>query len=431
MACLAGSPPRTASPCTSARRASCAPSDSRPGACAYSIDGTSGEVLEERLEVAYLGGERNRRRARGGRVSGERPLAERLIFAMGGGGFTMEPANPLLDDYVLGLARVPRPRVLFLSTASGDTLDQMNAFRARFAGRACVAEQLSLFRLHGARRPLEEIVLSQDIIYVGGGSMRNMLAIWRAHGLDAMLIDAWRRGTVLAGLTAGAMCWFEGGITRSGGPPESIAGMGCWVDRSPFTPTASPSAFPSGWRACARGRSRAAGRSRRRRAAIRGAHPARCGELASGRRGGARGRRGWRAGTPAARRRAARRRRAFARRTSPRGRGGRGAPAGPAAAQRHRHGARLGQRAAWSAHLDRRQRARGAHARPALDAQPGGCAPTVVAQPVARSRFSRARNARSPRYVIPPGDRACWRHAQHARRRGRTARSRARRPWGA
>jgi dipeptidase E len=138
----------------------------------------------------------------------------------------MDPANPLLDDYVLGLARAQRPRVLFLPTASGDTLDQMNSFRARFVGRACVPEQLSLFRLQGARRSLEDVVLSQDVIYVGGGSMRNMLAIWRAHDLDAMLIEAWRRGTVLAGLSAGAMCWFQSGITRSGGPPESIAGMG-------------------------------------------------------------------------------------------------------------------------------------------------------------------------------------------------------------
>ena len=120
-----------------------------------------------------------------------------------------------------------RPRVLFLPTASGDPLDQMNAFRARFAGRACVAEQLSLFRLHGARRSLEEIVLAQDIVYVGGGSMRNMLAIWKAHDLDEILVEAWRRGIVLAGLSAGAMCWFEGGVTRSSGPPESIAGWAC------------------------------------------------------------------------------------------------------------------------------------------------------------------------------------------------------------
>ena len=90
----------------------------------------------------------------------------------------------------------------------------------------CVPEHLSLFRLRETRRPLEEIVLDQDIIYVGGGSMRNLLAIWRAHGLDRLLLQAWRRGTVLAGLSAGAMCWFQAGVTRSSGPPEPIAGLG-------------------------------------------------------------------------------------------------------------------------------------------------------------------------------------------------------------
>ena len=154
------------------------------------------------------------------------PLEDRLIFAMGGGGFTMEPTNPLLDDFVLGLAKTKQPRVLFLPTASGDTTAQLNAFQARFADRMCVPEHLSLFRLGDARRPLEEIVLAQDILYVGGGSMRNLLAIWRAHGLDRLLVQAWRAGTVLAGLSAGAMCWFEGGVTRSSGPPAPLAGLG-------------------------------------------------------------------------------------------------------------------------------------------------------------------------------------------------------------
>jgi peptidase E len=153
-------------------------------------------------------------------------LEDRLIFAMGGGGFAMEPANPLLDDFVLGLARVKEPRVLFLPTASGDTNAQINAFRARFADRLCVPEHLSLFRLRDARRPLRETVLTQEIIYVGGGSMRNLLAIWKAHGLDRLLLEAWRRGTVLAGLSAGAMCWFEGGVTCSSGRPGPIEGLG-------------------------------------------------------------------------------------------------------------------------------------------------------------------------------------------------------------
>jgi peptidase E len=137
------------------------------------------------------------------------------IFAMGGGGFTMEPSNPALDDYVLSLVRTPAPRVLFLPTASGDPTAQITSFYARFARRAS-ATHLSLFRRHGSARSLA----------VGGGSMRNLLAIWRAHELDALLVEAWRRGIVLAGLSAGAMCWFAGGVTRSGGPLETIDGLG-------------------------------------------------------------------------------------------------------------------------------------------------------------------------------------------------------------
>jgi peptidase E len=151
---------------------------------------------------------------------------ERTIFAMGGGGFTMEPSNPLLDDFVLSLARRREPRVLFLPTASGDATAQVNAFRGRFGGRACISEHLSLFHLRDLDRPLREIVLAADIVYVGGGSMRNLLAVWRAHHVDEALAEAWSRGTVLAGLSAGAMCWFQGGVSRSGGPPEPIAGLG-------------------------------------------------------------------------------------------------------------------------------------------------------------------------------------------------------------
>jgi peptidase E len=150
----------------------------------------------------------------------------RRILAMGGGGFTMEPANPALDDFVLSLAGAREPRILFLPTASGDPAGQIAAFHDRFGRRACRAAHLSLFRLHGSDRALEDIVAEQDVIYVGGGSMRNLIAIWRAHGLDRLLAEAWERGTLLAGLSAGAMCWMEGGVTRSGGPPEVIRGLG-------------------------------------------------------------------------------------------------------------------------------------------------------------------------------------------------------------
>jgi dipeptidase E len=154
------------------------------------------------------------------------PREERIDFAMGGGGFTMEPANPLLDVYVLSLSKGGERRILFLPTASGDTTAQINAFYARYGGRDCVATHLSVFRLGELEAPLGEIVLGQDIIYVSGGSMRNLLALWGAHGLDKLLMGAWERGVVLAGLSAGAMCWFEGGVTCSTGAPEPIEGLG-------------------------------------------------------------------------------------------------------------------------------------------------------------------------------------------------------------
>ena len=145
---------------------------------------------------------------------------------MGGGGFTADPGDPALDELVLQLAGTPVPRILFLPTASGDPREQIARFRTAFGDRPCEPEELSLFRLAEVRRPLRDIVLSQDAIYVGGGSMRNLLAIWRVHGLDRLLRAAWERGVVLAGLSAGAMCWFAGGVTTSSGAPEPAAGLG-------------------------------------------------------------------------------------------------------------------------------------------------------------------------------------------------------------
>ncbi|HEV3095217.1 MAG TPA: peptidase E [Solirubrobacteraceae bacterium] len=173
------------------------------------------------------------------------------ILAMGGGGFTMEPTNPLLDDYLLTLSGAEEPRILFLPTASGDTNAQINAFYARYGGRACTPRHLSLFRIDELDGPLEDTVLEQDIVYVGGGSMRNLLAIWRAHELDRILVDAWRRGIVMAGLSAGAMCWFQGGVTRSGGTPEPLAGLGLLPGSLTVHADGEPERLPV-WLACVR-----------------------------------------------------------------------------------------------------------------------------------------------------------------------------------
>lgn len=145
---------------------------------------------------------------------------------MGGGGFTMEPANPGLDEFILTLTDAPVPKILFIPTASGDPDAQIARFHATFDRLDCAPTVLSLFRLVDGPVPLRDVVLGQDVVYVGGGSMRNLLAIWREHRLDAILREAWERGVALAGLSAGAMCWFEGGVTKSTGCPAPVAGLG-------------------------------------------------------------------------------------------------------------------------------------------------------------------------------------------------------------
>ena len=148
---------------------------------------------------------------------------------MGGGGFSSEPENPLLDDFVLDLGRANggrgRPRVCFVGTASGDSPVSIANFYAAFARRA-EATHLPLFVRTGD--PIEPFLLEQDVIYVGGGNTENMLAIWRTHGVDRMLRRAWEDGIVLTGLSAGSLCWFETGTTDSFGPQlEALsAGLG-------------------------------------------------------------------------------------------------------------------------------------------------------------------------------------------------------------
>lgn len=150
----------------------------------------------------------------------------RTIFAMGGGGFTMEPENPALDDFILSLTGKPSPKVLFLPTASGDPNEHIHKYMGAFSEKVCQPEHLSLFRLGSHPVDLEELLFAQDVIYVGGGSMKNLLAIWRVHELDRILRACWDRGIILAGLSAGAMCWMEWGVTKSTGHPEAVPGLG-------------------------------------------------------------------------------------------------------------------------------------------------------------------------------------------------------------
>jgi peptidase E len=155
-------------------------------------------------------------------MSGPRPR----ILAMGGGGFTCGFEDGALDLFALSLARRTTPRICLLPTAGGDAEEQIRRFYRFFRGQACDPSHVSLFRLEGTGLDLRSHLMDQDLIYVGGGSMMNLLAIWRAHGLDAVLRDAWQAGVVLCGLSAGSMCWFEHGITTSTGEPIPARGLG-------------------------------------------------------------------------------------------------------------------------------------------------------------------------------------------------------------
>ena len=150
------------------------------------------------------------------------------IVAFGGGGFSMEAGNPLLDDYVLGLTGAARPKVCFLPTASGDADHYIVRFYRHFAASRCEPTHLSLFRRDtgGIEGDMRAHLLQQDLIYVGGGSVISLLGVWRAHGLDVVLREAWEQGVALCGLSAGSLCWFAEGLTAFHHESRPIAGLG-------------------------------------------------------------------------------------------------------------------------------------------------------------------------------------------------------------
>jgi len=134
------------------------------------------------------------------------------IIALGGGGFSMEE-SPALDLYILSRVKRERPKVCFLPTASGDADSYVVKFYAAFSPLPCEPKHLSLFKT--PPQDGESILLDSDVIYVGGGNTRSMLALWREWGVDEILRRAYQDGCILAGISAGAICWFEQGHSDS------------------------------------------------------------------------------------------------------------------------------------------------------------------------------------------------------------------------
>ncbi|HUQ23469.1 MAG TPA: peptidase E, partial [Gaiellaceae bacterium] len=153
------------------------------------------------------------------------------ILAIGGGG-VLDPASKL-EELLLELAGVARPRICFLPTAAADDEERIESFYDAFRSRACEPSHLTLFGM--PEEPAARLA-AQDVIYVNGGNTANMLAIWRVHGVDRALRDAWGRGAVLGGWSAGANCWFGDSVTDSFGPELRELGGGLGLLSGSFCP---------------------------------------------------------------------------------------------------------------------------------------------------------------------------------------------------
>ncbi|MBM4262111.1 MAG: peptidase E [Deltaproteobacteria bacterium] len=141
-------------------------------------------------------------------------MAEKLrhIIPIGGGGFYRDPDNLALERYVLKQSGADNARVCFIPTASGEPDHYVASFYAAFLKLGCRPSVLTFFK----RTPdLRSFLLNQDVIFVGGGNTKSMLAVWRDWGAGEILREAWESGVVLTGVSAGAICWFEQGLTDS------------------------------------------------------------------------------------------------------------------------------------------------------------------------------------------------------------------------
>ena len=135
------------------------------------------------------------------------------IVAVGGNGFGADPPNERLESFLVKQVEAERPRICLVPTAGGDAeRTRLNFLRGCARHNAVPSELLLFNRTVGDVR---EHLLAQDIIWVGGGNTVSLLAVWRAHGVDSAMREAWEAGVVLAGVSAGMNCWFEASVTDS------------------------------------------------------------------------------------------------------------------------------------------------------------------------------------------------------------------------
>ena len=137
---------------------------------------------------------------------------ELQIISIGGGGFGRNPNHPIIEQYILNQSKITSPNICFIPTASAEEKSYIVNFYKAFSKLDCTPTHLNLFE----RTPnLRSVMNKQDIIYVGGGNTKSMLAVWREWKVDKLLHRAYEKGVVLSGVSAGAICWFRQGITDS------------------------------------------------------------------------------------------------------------------------------------------------------------------------------------------------------------------------
>jgi len=148
---------------------------------------------------------------------------KQTIIAIGGGGFTHE-TDPTLDDFILDQSPVKHPRVGFIGAASHDNMNSIDLFYKRFLGSA---RSTSHLLQSASMQTAKDWVLHQDIIYVGGGDTAHLLSYFRKNKLDSILAAAANAGTILAGVSAGAVCWYELALSDAAGNGlQPLPGLG-------------------------------------------------------------------------------------------------------------------------------------------------------------------------------------------------------------
>ena len=145
------------------------------------------------------------------------------IIALGGHSITTNEEDVTLSRFIMEQVPAERPHICFLSQASGEDAYYIANFYRHFLELGALPSDLSLFRPHTA--DIADFLLGHDIIYVGGGNTKSMLSLWREWGMDQILRQAWQQGTVLSGVSAGAICWFEQGLTDS--IPGKLTALDC------------------------------------------------------------------------------------------------------------------------------------------------------------------------------------------------------------